>query len=59
MSHFGRILQLVALCILPMGLMAGFIENDIKFEMKVLAGGIALFFIGKLLQGKDAPDSLE
>lgn len=42
-----------------MGLMAGFIENDIKFEMKVLAGGIALFFIGKLLQGKDAPDSLE
>ncbi|MDP6116626.1 MAG: hypothetical protein QGF00_35170 [Planctomycetota bacterium] len=59
MSHFGRLLQLVALCILPMGLMAGFMENDVKFEMKVLAGAIVLFLIGKLLQGKGAPDSLE
>ncbi len=59
MNHLGRILQLIALCLLPMGLVAGYMEGDLGFEMKLLGIGMAVFFLGKYLQGNDAPNGLE
>jgi hypothetical protein len=46
---FGRILQILAMIILPVGLLIGTVRGDIRLEVKLLAIGGAVFVIGWLL----------
>lgn len=45
----GRVLQMGALILLPVGLMYGLARNDIRTEVRLLAVGGAAFVIGWLL----------
>ena len=48
-AHVGRILQYIALLILPIGLGAGLFGNNINLEVKLLWIGGAVFVIGWLM----------
>ncbi len=54
MAQLGRVLQVVALLILPFGLGAGMLANNIALEVRLLAIGGALFVLGWLLAKKRA-----
>lgn len=45
----GRVLQLAAMIILPIGLSYGLLRDDIKTEVKLLALGGFLFVLGWIL----------
>lgn len=45
----GRLLQLSALIILPIGLLYGFGRGEIRTEVKLLALGGFLFLLGRIL----------
>lgn len=45
----GRMLQLCAMILLPIGLLYGLGLGDIATEVRLLAGGGAMFVIGWLL----------
>ena len=49
MAQLGRLLQYIALLILPFGLGAGLFGNNINLEVKLLWVGGAVFVIGWLL----------
>jgi len=49
MAQLGRILQYVALLLLPFGLGAGLFRNNVALEVKLMWTGGALFVIGWLL----------
>ncbi len=51
-QQIGRVLQYVALLLLPFGLGAGMLGNNIDLELKMLWIGGALFVIGWLLGRK-------
>lgn len=42
----GRLMQLAALIVLPIGLSYGLLRNDIKTEVRLLAIGGFLFVLG-------------
>ena len=48
----GRVLQVIALLILPFGLGAGMLGNNIGLEVKLMWIGGALFVLGWLLARK-------
>ena len=48
----GRVLQLIALLLLPVGLGYGLFGNNIALEVRLLGIGGALFVIGWLLTKK-------
>ena len=48
----GRFLQLVGMVILPIGLWVGMVKGEVRMEVRLLAIGGALFFIGWLLGRK-------
>ncbi len=48
-AQIGRLLQFLALLILPFGLGAGILGNNIALEVRLLGVGGALFVIGWLL----------
>jgi hypothetical protein len=48
----GHILQYIALLLLPFGLGAGMLGNNIDLELKLLWIGGALFVIGLLMSKK-------
>ncbi|HSP35038.1 MAG TPA: hypothetical protein VLU46_12030 [Thermoanaerobaculia bacterium] len=48
-AQFGRLLQLFALLLLPIGLGMGLFRNNIAIEVRLLSIGGALFIIGWLL----------
>jgi hypothetical protein len=52
MANLGRVLQYIALLILPFGLGAGLFRNNIALEVKLLWIGGAIFVIGWLLSRK-------
>ena len=45
----GRLLQMAALILLPIGLMYGLGRDDIRTEVRLLAAGGAAFLIGWLM----------
>jgi hypothetical protein len=45
----GRALQLLAMIILPVGLLIGTVRGDIRLEVNLLAVGGAMFIVGWLL----------
>ena len=49
MPQIGRALQFLALLILPFGLGAGLLGNNIALEVRLLAIGGAVFVLGWLL----------
>ncbi len=49
MAQLGRLLQLTALLILPFGLGAGILGNNIGLEVRLLAIGAGVFVLGWLL----------
>ena len=49
MAQLGRLLQLAALLILPFGLGAGLLGNNIALEVRLLAIGGTVFVLGWLL----------
>ena len=51
-QNIGRLLQYLALLILPFGLGAGMFGNNINLEVKLLWIGGAIFVIGWLLTKK-------
>ncbi len=48
-QQIGRVLQYIALLLLPFGLGAGMLRNNIGLELKLLWIGGALFVIGWLM----------
>ena len=50
----GRVLQVMALLILPVGLGAGLLGNNIGLEVKLLWIGGALFVLGWILAKKES-----
>ncbi|GAC1430009.1 MAG: hypothetical protein NVSMB68_02280 [Thermoanaerobaculia bacterium] len=48
-AQSGRVLQYIALLMLPFGLGAGMLRNNIALELKLMWIGGALFVIGWLL----------
>lgn len=48
----GRLLQLIALLILPVALMVGLFQNNVQLEVRLLFIGGAIFTIGWLLARK-------
>ena len=53
-QNIGRLLQYLALLILPFGLGAGIFGNNINLEVKLLWIGGAVFLVGWLLSKKNA-----
>ncbi|HEY3052907.1 MAG TPA: hypothetical protein VGK04_05895 [Thermoanaerobaculia bacterium] len=53
-QQLGRILQFIALLILPFGLGAGMLGNNIALEVRLLAIGGITFVLGWLLAKKRA-----
>lgn len=51
-QQIGRLLQYIALLLLPFGLGAGMLGNNIGLELKMLWIGGALFLIGSLIARK-------
>jgi hypothetical protein len=51
-EQVGRVLQVIALLILPVGLGAGMLGNNIGLEVKLLWIGGAMFLIGWLVGKK-------
>lgn len=49
MVQFGKLLQLFAMLLLPIGLGMGLFRNNIAMEVRLLAIGGALFVIGWLI----------
>lgn len=54
MAQLGRILQSIALLILPFGLGAGLLGNNLNLEVKLLWIGGAVFVIGWLMTKKSS-----
>ncbi|HSP14891.1 MAG TPA: hypothetical protein VLV78_09080 [Thermoanaerobaculia bacterium] len=52
MVQFGRLLQLFAMLLLPIGLGMGLFRDNVGIEVRLLAIGGALFVIGWLLAKK-------
>ena len=52
-AQIGRLLQLIAMLLLPIGLGYGLFGNDIALEVRLLAIGGTLFVIGWLLTRKN------
>ena len=53
-ARVGHILQYIALLLLPFGLGAGMLANNIDLELKMLWIGGALFVLGWLMTKKTA-----
>jgi len=53
-EQVGRVLQVIALLILPFGLGAGMLGNNIGLEVKLLWIGGALFVLGWILAKKES-----
>jgi hypothetical protein len=51
-EQVGRVLKVIALLILPFGLGAGMLGNNIGLEVKLMWIGGALFLLGWLLTRK-------
>jgi hypothetical protein len=47
--QFGKLLQIFAMLLLPIGLGMGLFRNNVAIEVRLLAIGGALFVIGWLL----------
>jgi hypothetical protein len=45
----GRWLQVIGMILLPIGLMYGLVQNEIRTEVRLLAVGGFLFFLGWIL----------
>lgn len=54
MAQTGRVLQYIALLILPFGLGAGLFRDNVALEVKLLWIGGAVFVIGWLLSRKSS-----
>jgi hypothetical protein len=52
MAQLGRLLQFLALLILPFGLGAGLLGNNIALEVRLLTIGVTIFVLGWLLTKK-------
>jgi hypothetical protein len=48
-ASIGRLLQLVALVLLPIALSYGLVQGDVRTEVKLLAVGAFLFILGRIL----------
>lgn len=48
-ARIGRLLQLAGMIILPLGLIYGFTQNEVRKEVMMLAIGGALFLAGWLM----------
>ncbi|MGZ5476748.1 MAG: hypothetical protein ACXW3E_02510 [Thermoanaerobaculia bacterium] len=53
-EQVGRVLQVMALLILPVGLGAGMLGNNIGLEVKLMWIGGAMFVLGWLLTKKES-----
>lgn len=51
-EQVGRVIQVIALLIIPFGLGAGMLGNNIRLEVKLMWIGGALFLLGWLLTKK-------
>ncbi len=45
----GRVMQLVAMVLLPIGLSYGLVQGEVRTEVKLLAIGGFLFILGRIL----------
>ena len=45
----GRVMQLVAMVLLPIGLSYGLVQGEVRTEVKLLAIGGFLFLLGRIL----------
>lgn len=45
----GRLLQMMAMIILPFGLLIGLVKNNIQLEVRLLGVGGVMFILGWLL----------
>ena len=50
---FARFLQVLGLATVPLGLYVGISESNVRLELIYLGIGAALFYAGRLLQGKN------
>ena len=48
-ATIGRLLQMIALVILPIGLSYGLFKDDVRTEVQLLALGGFMFFLGWIL----------
>jgi hypothetical protein len=48
----GRWFQIIGMILLPIGLMYGLVQNEIRTEVRLLAIGGFLFFLGWILARK-------
>ena len=51
-ATLGRLLQLIALIILPIGLSYGLFRNDVRMEVKLLFVGAFVYLLGWILAKK-------
>ena len=51
-STLGRLFQLIAMILLPIGLMVGLLQNNIALEVRLLFIGGAFFLAGWLMARK-------
>ena len=45
----GRVMQMVAMVLLPIGLSYGIVQGEVRTEVKLLAVGGFLFLLGRIL----------
>jgi len=50
--YFGKSLQAAALAVVGLALFVGLYEEDIRKELLMLCGGVALFLLGKFSEGR-------
>lgn len=50
--YAGRFLQLIGLVLLPIGLMVGLVQGEVRTEVRYLAAGAFIYLLGWLMARK-------
>ena len=52
MGKFGKFLEFLGMVLLPLGLLYGLLEENIRLEVTLLAVGAGVFLLGRYLENR-------